>query len=186
MTRNSIFRRQNHIFFASPVTKNNVYTLNKEIHTLNKKYNEIKDYISTPKPIYLHINTGGGEVQAGWTAVDFIRNSVIPIHTIVEGGCASAGTLMSIVGKKRYMTRYARILIHQSSSDICGTFNQLEEEMKYLKDDMNETINFYHKYSKMSKSEIRNQLKHDHWWDFNTAKKNGLVDEEWKGHFNTD
>lgn len=176
---NTIFRRQNHIYFATSVTKNNIYILNKEINILNKMYDDMKDYISQPNPIYLHLNTNGGDVQSGWTAVDFIRSSPVPIHTIVEGGCASAGTLMSIVGQKRYMTRYARMLIHQSSSSIEGTFRELEDEIKYLREDMNETIDFYHKYSKMSKTKIRNQLKHDHWWNFKTAKKHGFIDSEW-------
>tara|TARA_B110000908_G_scaffold12629_1_gene14719 strand:- start:9564 stop:10205 length:642 start_codon:yes stop_codon:yes gene_type:complete len=180
-----VYSRNNHIYFLTQVNKDTVYALDKEINTLNKRFEDIQkkneEFIITPKPIYLHLNTNGGDIQSGWAAVTFIQNSKIPIHTVIEGGCASAGTIMSVVGTKRYMAKYARMLIHQLSADTYGNFAQLEDEMKYLKEDMKESVDFYHKYSRMSKNEIKEQLKHDHWWDFKTAQKYGFIDEEWKG-----
>lgn len=176
----SIFTIQNHIYFTADITKSSVYNLNHEITSLNEKYKNIQNFILNPNPIYLHINTNGGDVPSGWTAVDFIKNSTIPIHTIVEGTCASAGTLMSVASEKRYMTKHARMLIHQLSSNIGGTFREMEDEMKYLKNDTFTTIDFYHKYSNLSKLEIREHLTHDNWWNYNTAKKYGFVDSEWR------
>ena len=42
-----------------------------------------------------------------------ITTSKIPIHTYVNGYVASAASLLSIVGDKRYMTKNSVILIHQ-------------------------------------------------------------------------
>ena len=65
------------------------------------------------EPIYLHVNSFGGGVFAAFHAVDVIKQSAIPVHTIVEGATASAGTLMSCVGVKRYIRPHATMLIHQ-------------------------------------------------------------------------
>ena len=50
----------------------------------------------TPAPIVLHINSFGGGVFAAFAAIDFIKQSKIPVYTVVEGATASAGTLMSV------------------------------------------------------------------------------------------
>ena len=57
-----------------------------------------------PKPIYLHITTNGGDLLAGFFGYDKIKNSKIPINTIIEGCVASAGSLLSMAGQNRYMT----------------------------------------------------------------------------------
>ena len=175
----SIYTRRNHIYFLAPITKNSIFTLKDEIYNLNKKYEELQQYIKSPNPIYLHLNTEGGDVQAGWVGVSAIQNSKVPIHTIIEGECASAGTYMSVAGKKRYMTKYSRMLIHQISSNINGTYRELEDEIKGIKMDMNQSIDFYNKHTLMNKRDIREQLKHDRWWDIKTAQKNGFIDAEW-------
>ncbi len=119
-----VYSRGNHIIFKGDVNKNNVYQLGEEIHKLNKDFRELEKNLEsvnvTPKPIYLHINSYGGYLDDAWAAVDFIKNSKIPIHTIVEGRVASAASMMSVIGKKRYMSKHSRILIHQLSGGVWG------------------------------------------------------------------
>lgn len=183
--RHNVYSRENHIYFRARVNKDSVYQLQKEIERQNRDFDNMSrkypEYEMKPKPIYLHLYTGGGSCSAGWAAVTFIQCSKIPIHTVIEGYCASAGTIMSVVGKKRYMAEHARMLIHQLSAGVYGKFAEIQDGMKHLEEDMEESIEFYRKHSTMTKVEIRKQLKHDHWWDFNTAKSRGLVDEMWKG-----
>ena len=133
-----------------------------------------------PKPIYLHINSFGGGVFAAFAAIDFINNSEIPIYTIIEGASASAATLMSVVGKKRYMTKHASMLIHQLSSWTSGKMNEIEDEYQNLSEMMDNISSIYLKNTKLKKKELLQYLKHDRWWDFNKCKKHGLIDEEWK------
>ena len=49
--------------------------------------------------------------------IQTLKDSV-DIITIIEGGCASAATLLSIVGTKRLITKNSFILIHQISSQL--------------------------------------------------------------------
>ena len=53
-------------------------------------------------PIELHIHSGGGDLFAGLAAIDTIQALKSPIHTYVQGSVASAASLMSICGTKRF------------------------------------------------------------------------------------
>ena len=44
-----------------------------------------------------------------------IKRSPIPIYTYVEGVVASAATIISIAGKKRFMTPNSMLMIHQQN-----------------------------------------------------------------------
>jgi ATP-dependent protease ClpP protease subunit len=179
-----IYAHDNHIYFYANVSKDTVYKLNDLIIKINQKYKEVKDKNPSleviPKPIYLHINSYGGGVFAAFTAIDFIKNSKIPVHTIIEGASASAATLISVVGAKRYMCRNASMLIHQLSSWTKGKMNELEDEFKNLEDMTEHIKDIYVKHTKLKKGELTKLLKHDRWWDFTKCKKHGLFDEEWK------
>jgi ATP-dependent protease ClpP protease subunit len=179
-----VYARDNHIYFYANVSKDTVYKLNDMIIKINHKYRDIKNKNPsldiTPKPIYLHINSYGGGVFAAFTAIDFIKKSEIPVHTIIEGASASAATLISIVGEKRYMCKNASMLIHQLSSWTQGKMNELEDEFYNLGDMMEHIKKIYIDHSKLKKAELTKMLKHDRWWDYDKCLKCGLFDEEWK------
>ena len=130
-------------------------------------------------PVYLHINSFGGSVFDAMTAIDTIIASKIPIYTIIEGATASAGTLMSVVGKKRFITPNAYMLIHQLSSSYWGKMNELEDEFKNLQSIMDRIKNIYKEHAKIPKKELSEILKHDLWWDSEKCIRFGLVDEMW-------
>lgn len=172
----------NHIWFNTSVTKRSTNKLVKMIHDKNMEFRENKndlDDIATlePKPIYLHINSYGGDLLAVMAVIDAIQNSEIPVHTIIEGCAASAGTLMSVVGKHRTITKNSFMLIHQLSSGMYGKMEELEDDMTNNKVFMKRIYDIYETNTKMKKKEIVEALKKDLWWDAETCLKKGLVDE---------
>lgn len=132
-------------------------------------------------PIYLHINSNGGEIFEAFNAIDTIQACKVPIYTILEGATASAGTLMSVVGTKRYIRSSAYMLIHQLSSTCWGKMSEIEDEFKNLKELMDRIKDIYKKYSKIPKKELTDLLKHDLWLNSEKSLKYGLVDEIWRG-----
>ena len=89
--------------------------LNKVIRELDIKLTKrctISLSIPLPK-IYLHINSYGGSIFAGLSTLDTIRNTKCDIITIIEGCAASAGTMISIVGKGKMD---AKTFLHVNSS----------------------------------------------------------------------
>ena len=47
-------------------------------------------------PIWLHVQSYGGDLLAGFSAADQLATIPTPIYSIVEGVCASAATVISI------------------------------------------------------------------------------------------
>ena len=180
-----VFAKKNHIYFNGSVNKNTVYKMKELLDKLNDDFDLFKSknqmYNITPKPIYLHINSYGGGVFAAFAGIDFIKQSVIPVHTIIEGASASAATLMSVVAKKRYMSRHGSMLIHQLSSWMSGKMSNMDDEYKNLEEMMANITSLYLKHTKIKKKDLVEYLKHDRWWDFDKCKMSGLIDEEWKG-----
>ena len=85
-----------------------------------------------PIPIKLHIQSDGGEVFAAFSAVDTIQKCKVPVETIIEGCAASAATIISVAGSRRFITPYSHMLIHQISSGFWGKMHEFEDEMKNL------------------------------------------------------
>ena len=70
----------NRIYFYSGVTRPKILKLNKGIFNLNTSWLAKSGPLEyTPPPIKLHINSYGGSVFAGLSAVDYIKNSKIPV-----------------------------------------------------------------------------------------------------------
>ena len=174
---NAVEFSQNRIYFYSGVTRPKILKLNKGIHNLNVNMLAKAGPLEyEPPPIKLHINSYGGSVFAGLSAVDYIINSKIPVHTIIDGCAASAATLMSCVAERRYMDKHACMLVHQLSGLMWGKFQEMQDDMQNSEMLMEKIRNIYRKYTKIPKKELDNILKHDIWWEAEMCLEYGLVD----------
>lgn len=174
----------NHIYFYSQVTSDRALALMKEVRELdNHLRNEHGSRNLGPNhpqtPIWLHIQSGGGDIFSGLSLADQLAQIQTPIYSIVEGFCASAGTLISMSCTKRYIQPSAFMLIHQLSSASWGTKTyQQEKDDMHLSDMLMELLyNFYDRKTKIDKEEIKTLLSRDSWFNSNECLQNGLVDE---------
>jgi ATP-dependent protease ClpP protease subunit len=186
-SHSDVYTERNHIFFKTDVSKDSIDKLSLEIDHLNHKLANLQRKAIlgtfTPKPIFLHITTNGGDLLSGFLAYDKVKGSKIPIHTVIEGSVASAGSLISIAGNRRYITPNSHLLIHQLRTGIIGTYEELVDEKHNCNQFMNKLVALYYSNSsgKLSKTKIREILKRDIFWDSKTAIQHGFVDEEWNG-----
>jgi len=173
-----------HIYFKAGVSKDSVGVLNDYIVNINREFKKLQDanpsVEMTPKPIILHINSFGGSVFAGFWAVDIIKQSKIPVDTVVEGAVASCGTIMSVVGRKRYIRPTASMLIHQLSSWFGGKMTEIDDNYQNLEQMMKTIKQIYGEHTKMSEEQLDEFLKHDVWWMKEKCLSVGLVDEIWE------
>lgn len=168
----------NHIYFYSEVTKKTIFDLIKEIRFVTQKMLDVKrKYNIESPPIYLHINSYGGSIFAAMASVDVIKENEVPIYTVVEGCAASAATLMSVVGEKRFIRPNAHMLIHQLSTIFWGKMEEFDDEMKNLNRLMDLIKKIYKEHTNVPMKKISEILKHDIWWNAETCIKNGLVDD---------
>jgi len=174
-----IQRFDNHVYFYSEVDREAVFEMNMLLREAEEEnvLTAHKLGLSEPIPIYLHINSFGGSIFAGFDAVDYITSCKVPVYTIIEGCAASAATLMSVVGKKRYIRPNAYMLVHQLSSGMWGKMNEIEDDFVNLKELMNNIKTIYEKHTKIPKKELGEILKHDLWWRPEKCLSLGLVDE---------
>jgi ATP-dependent Clp endopeptidase proteolytic subunit ClpP len=129
------------------------------------------------KPIRLFITSNGGAVYQVMAVYDLIRNLRVPVYTICKGNVASAGTILSLAGKKRYITENAYMLIHQLSSGSWGKFNYLNDMHENYKNLMEHIKRIYLENTKMSSEELDDILKRDLYWSASKCLEKGLVDE---------
>jgi ATP-dependent Clp protease protease subunit len=92
--------------------------------------NEINIPEEELKPIYLFIHSYGGDLEQANYFCDLIESSRIPIYTIAMGAAMSAGFLIFLSGKRRFVFNHTQLLVHSGSGVLQGTAEQIEEAQK--------------------------------------------------------
>ena len=115
--------------------KNPVITrVNKFTEESAKKFqNEIAQAHNTgQKVIPVVIDSYGGQVYALMTMISAIKNSELPIATIVEGKAMSCGAVLLTFGEEglRFADPDATIMIHDVSSGSHGKVEELKADVK--------------------------------------------------------
>jgi ATP-dependent Clp endopeptidase proteolytic subunit ClpP len=169
----------NKIYFYSDVSRDTVLNLNKQIDELTKQLKTVQYTYSLPKapPIEIHICSDGGDVFSAMAAVDKIKGNDVPVNTYCEGMVASAATLLSTSGNKRFISKSSCMLIHQVSSGLWGNYMEFKDEIKNLELIMNLIKSVYLKSTKFDSKKLDDLLSHDLYLSANECLKYGLVDE---------
>jgi len=110
----------NRIYYYTDVSRESILSLNRQIDELTKQMKTVQfTYnLSEPPAIEIHLCSDGGDIFAAMASVDKIIDNVVPVDTYCEGLVASAATLLSAVGRKRYITKSSCMLVHQVSSGL--------------------------------------------------------------------
>ena len=74
------------------------------------------------------IDSYGGQVYSLMTMISAIKNSELPVATIVEGKAMSCGAILFSFGAEghRYMDPYATVMIHDVSAGAIGKIEELK------------------------------------------------------------
>lgn len=171
---------QNHVYFHTDVTPSTILKLKNELMRIVKSnigYAVTTD--TTVEPVYLHLSSPGGYVHEGLAAYDYISaiNKKVPVITIVEGNVASAATLISIAGFKRYITPNSFMLIHEIRSWFYGQFTKITEEYSNLCKLQDTVNNIYLKHTKYNEEELKTLVNKDIILNAEECLEHGLVDE---------
>ena len=174
----NIYTIDNNIYFQDDITLDTITTLNKEIRLMGSYLITMgNDYNIPPPPIRLHITSYGGSVHAALSAIDCIEESKVPVHTIIDGYAASAATMISVCGARRYIKKNASMLIHQLRAGTWGKMSDIEDEYVNLQKTHELIKKIYSTKTKLKKKNLTRILKHDIDWNADECLANGLVDE---------
>ena len=171
-----IARTKDSIYLTGPLTEDSCWGITEALinyksqllHSDNK-FNNINLYIQSP----------GGSLLPTLAVVDEIKTLDIPVHTYIRGYAASAATLLSVVGKKRYMYTHSIMMIHgiklnshrsESLLDVKDLNSNVDLFMEIIK-------NIYLENTKISEEQLEKFFYRDKWISANEALSYGLIDE---------
>jgi ATP-dependent Clp endopeptidase proteolytic subunit ClpP len=169
----------NKILFYADIDEGSVLELNRVLLEMDIKLQSVGlAFDGAYEPvIHLHLNTFGGSIFAAFSTVDTIRRMKSKVYTYIDGSVASAGTLISAIGSKRYMGQHAHLLIHQLSSGVYGKFSEMEDEIFNCANLMRLLKDFYKKNTKLPMKKLDELLTRDIWLNAEECLQYGIVDE---------
>lgn len=172
----------NHIYFYADVDTDRCLDLIRRVRDVDNELRRQSASRMLPPdfpaiPIWLHIQSNGGQVFTGLNMADQLKGIASPIYSIVEGVCASAATLISMSCTKRFVLPSSFMLIHEVSSSHWGKYSEFEDEKRLLDMLMARLASFYASHTKMSKTKIKQLLGRDSWFDAEECIELGLADE---------
>lgn len=132
------------------------------------------------KPIWLFINSPGGDVSAGLLIYDMIQSCTTPIITVCLGQALSMGAILFASGKHgRIMLPNSELMLHQPllGNKVGGNVSSI----KALSDSMLETrkkINeILSKHTCQPLEEIEKATEYDHYFNADESISFGLADK---------
>lgn len=129
------------------------------------------------KPIYVYIDSPGGDVDAGFAIFDTIRFINAPIYTIGMGLVASAGALILLAAPKERRLGFpnSHYLIHQPSSGMKGVATDIEihaAEIAKTKEKINKIIA---EETGTSLDKVSKDTDRDYWLNAEESVSYGLI-----------
>ena len=151
----------------------------KKRNKLDKKIYDARASKTTPEEntLRIFIHSPGGDADLGLLAYDMIIACPLKVHTVVDGLCASAATLLFLAGESRSMAPNGCIMIHQAEM-LCttqGKMDDIQAELQNLKEANNKMIRIYTERSKLNEKQIRKHMRTDQGWSRDEAQSFGFV-----------
>lgn len=127
-------------------------------------------------PIKLLIHTPGGYLQETYSMVDTILSSTTPVITVNMGTAYSGGCLLLLAGSKRYALPHSKALIHTGSGGTAGTYEQVEEQQKVYRKQVEEMGSYILSRSNIDEKTFKKNRSKDWYFDADEQVSYVLVD----------
>ena len=151
--------------------------INKELANSIVRQLLILDSEDEKTPIYMYIDSPGGDVDAGFAIFDMIRFINAPVYLIGMGLIASAATLVLLAVDKEFRIGLpnSRYLIHQPLGGMRGVATDIEiyaKDMEKIRAKLNSLIA---EQTGTSLEQVTKDTDRDFWLDSDEAVKYGLI-----------
>lgn len=127
-------------------------------------------------PLDVHINSYGGDVFAGQTMAEAIRNHPGPVTTKVDGIAASIASVIAQAGKVREAAPGALIFLHDAWSFAEGNAADMRAEAETLDKVSNVLAGEYARAAGGTAEQWRGVMQAEKWYDAQEALDAGLID----------
>lgn len=166
------------------LNKNNVVVLDDEVNPLTVARVQARvqelDNIPTSAPIFLILETPGGDIQAGLEMISALQAARRPIHTVTFFSASMGFQIVQGLGT-RYILKHGTLMAHKARGGFSGEFpGQLDSRYQYYLKRINEMDNVTVKRSNgffKSITEFQAKYENEWWIDGFEAVKVGMADK---------
>lgn len=138
---------------------------------------EVEKFMSAQKgDVIVRLHTPGGSVFDGNMIYNTLAKSKNSIHIIIDGLCASMGTILMLASKKLSIAENAFIMIHAPSGSGYGDQKAFAELAKLLGNIEKNFISKYKTKTGLDEEKIKSWLVGDNWFSAEEALEAKLVD----------
>lgn len=161
-----------HIFIENEITSESADAIKKQIMYLVCK--------SADKPIFIHINSPGGDINAGLVLYDIIQDYADRIYLVCIGRACSMAAVLLACGKTghRFMLKNSEAMIHEplifnQISGNCSSIKATSMRLVAIKEKMNKILA---NHTGKSLQEIDESTDFDNYMNAQEAVQFGLAD----------
>lgn len=140
--------------------------------------NEDKDLpVDKRKPIYLYINSDGGDCIMGTLILSVIASSKTPIITVGFAKCSSMASYILAAGHKRYCFQNTIVLYHDGETGYVASGNKGKDIQKFYDTLDKRMTDFAAKNTAMSPEFLETIKDREYYMFAEEAKEKGFVDK---------
>ena len=141
-----------------------------------REFNDELDEIRDVEVLTIRINSSGGEVFAGIAIHNSIKNHGATVKKVyVDGIAASIASIIAMAGTEIIMPVNAWLMIHNPSSGVIGTAEEMRKRADTLDKLRDSLIDTYMERSNLSKEEIIQMLDNETWLSADEALEKGFI-----------
>lgn len=171
MSADTYWLAERKLFVEGEITHEKACEVIKSIMYLNKE--------NLSKPIYIYINSEGGNINAGMLVYDAIQLSKAPVITICMGRAYSMGALLFASGRCRYMFPNSELMLHQPllGNPVKGNASSIKSVSDFLLSTKEKMNNILAKHTGKTLEEIDAAINYDHYFSPEESIDFGLCDK---------
>tara|TARA_Y100000389_G_scaffold205144_1_gene264052 strand:- start:10379 stop:10981 length:603 start_codon:yes stop_codon:yes gene_type:complete len=151
----------NNIYFYGGIDEKSVLEFNSKLKEKEIELLKLGIEQDFEPVINIFIQSSGGDVYAGMSAMDHIYSCRVHVNTIADGRVASAATFMLLGGHSRYILEHSYLLIHQIRTGFWGRWEDLKDEHKHCEEIMNSIKKVYKKNTRLTDSKLEELFKRE-------------------------
>ena len=129
------------------------------------------------KPIYVLINSPGGDLYATFSCMDVMLASETPIVTVNMGMAMSGGFLLLLAGEKRYALNHSTAMYHNGDAGFHGNSEQVMMATKHYNKQLEQMKKYIMERTTMKPATYNKYKNADGWLDSAEQLKHGVIDE---------
>lgn len=155
------------VYFDSEVTRSSSDVVIQKLKALD----------TTTDPVFLLINSPGGDVFAGMSVITQMEGMQAPVYTVCTKVCASMAAFIHQYGTKRYALDRSFLMFHPASGGAEGQLPNMLSMLGTVQRSLDKMNTYIVNKAHITTEEFQKKLAYQLWSDGEDSQRDGFVDE---------